>query len=137
METNTKIDKRDWTPVRVGNIYCSPACGAKCTHDAYLRATTSAEKLKERCEKEIGGEWSVRVHENLGWHWSVYHNKTKFEIYVPMKSDNYAIGLLGGTPIQISLHPDTFASPKEAWDKLIKNISDEAEKWNTILSNAK
>lgn len=130
------MDKRDWTPVRKGDIYCSPACGAKCTHEAYTTAVESAKKLKERCEKEIGGEWDINVHENLGWHWSVYHKKTNLNIsyggYLA-QSDYFSIGLCSGTPSQISLHPQTFKSPKEAWDKQIEVIEKEAKRWNDIL----
>lgn len=54
-----------WTPVRNGNVYCSPACGHGCTHQAYLEATAQAHNLA----RLLGGGWHGVVSENLGWHY--------------------------------------------------------------------
>jgi hypothetical protein len=133
------MDNRNWTPIRKGDIYCSPACGANCTHKAYEEATGKAKKLAEKCTKEIGGEWEIRVHENLGWHWCVIQKKTNICIsyggYLS-QGDYYTVALGGGTPSQVSLHPQTFKSPKEAYDCQIQAIKEEAEVWNRILENA-
>lgn len=62
--------QRDWTPVRQGNIYCSPACGgrgATCTWASYQHAERSAAELA----KKLGPEWKPEVWENLGWFWAV------------------------------------------------------------------
>lgn len=134
------MNTRNWTPVRKGDAYCSPACGANCTYEKYTEAVELAQKLKKRCELEIGGEWSIDVRENLGWHWSVYHSKTNISInyggYLS-KGKEFTVGLRHGTPIQISTHPQTFNTPKDAWDKQIETIKKEFYKYQTILINAK
>jgi hypothetical protein len=127
------------TPVRNGNTYCSPACGLGCTYKEFTIATEKAKSLKERCEREIGGEWDVRIHENLGWHWSVFHKASRIEIHYGgylSKGDYFDIGILGGTPSSISLHPKSFNSPKEAWDKQIEVIAKEAKMWNDLLNHS-
>jgi hypothetical protein len=58
---------RDWTPVKKGNIYCSPTCGRGCTMSEFNRATKAAEALV----KSLGKGWEPRVWENLGWHYAV------------------------------------------------------------------
>lgn len=49
-----------------GEIYCSPACGCKCTKAAYDNAVNEAYKLA----KCLGDSWQPRVWENAGWHFS-------------------------------------------------------------------
>jgi hypothetical protein len=53
-----------WTPVRNGEVYCSPACGHKCTYKAFEYATAGAAALIA----ELGEGWMPRVWENGGWH---------------------------------------------------------------------
>lgn len=53
-----------WTPVRKGDIYCSPACGAGCKFSDFKKATADAKAL---CKK-LGPGWKPRVWENLMWH---------------------------------------------------------------------
>lgn len=55
----------DWTPVRNGDIYCSPRCGCKCTYEAYLKAKSDADAL---CET-MGDDWEPAIWENCGWHY--------------------------------------------------------------------
>lgn len=55
-----------WTPVRNGKLYCSAACGGKCTHAAYLTAKRRAAALV----KSLGPGWKPEVWENLGWHFA-------------------------------------------------------------------
>lgn len=66
----TRADKRvtlDWKPRRNGLLYCSPACGGRCTFAAYKAAKRKAKTLAA----ELGEGWHARVWENLGWHYSV------------------------------------------------------------------
>jgi hypothetical protein len=64
-----------WTPKRQGNRYCAPACGRGCTIGEFRRAERQALKMAARLslvQTDVkGGRWKIRVHENLGWHWSV------------------------------------------------------------------
>lgn len=59
--------KRDWTPVRRGKTFCSPACGGKCTKAAHDEAQRKAKELAAR----LGPGWRPRVWENLDWYWDV------------------------------------------------------------------
>lgn len=65
--------KRGWTPRRRGAIYCSPRCGASCTHAAFELATRKAKALCKR----LGPGWEPRVWENMAWHYSVQKGVTE------------------------------------------------------------
>ncbi len=135
------MEDKEWTPVRRGKTYCSPRCGAGCTHKAYLKAVKDAKALAKRCAKEIGGTWNIRVHENLGWHWSVVLDKANIEVdyggYLASHGNYFTAALAGGTPIQVSIHPRTFKTPKAAFDAQMKAIKAEAKKWNDIINQVK
>lgn len=53
-----------WKPVRRGDIYCSPACGADCKYSDFLKAKEEAKKL---C-KTLSNGFKSDVWENMGWH---------------------------------------------------------------------
>lgn len=131
------MSERDWTPVRKGGVYCSPACGAGCKHEDYVTAVGRAEGLARRCTDEMGGTWKARVWENLGWHWCVFQEGTNVEIgyggYLA-KGTGYSVGFLGGTPAQVSVR-ESFETPKEAYDALGTAVADEAKRWNDKLNN--
>lgn len=62
------MDKKqvpDWTPRRMqpGDLYCSPACGGRCTWAAYQKAKKDANALA----RKLGKGWVPKVWENLGW----------------------------------------------------------------------
>lgn len=61
--------KPDWTPRhhQLG-IYCSPACGGRCTRVAYEEAVTEAAKLA----RHMGAGWSPEVWENSGWYFKAH-----------------------------------------------------------------
>lgn len=59
------------TPVRRGDIYCSPACGLNCKHEDFERAREGAAAL---CAA-LGEGWMPHVWENLGWHFSAKKGK--------------------------------------------------------------
>lgn len=63
------LDDNRWTPVRIGDDYCSPACGRGCTHAAYLEAQCVAQEIVDQLGPPTkgGNAWEKRVHENLGW----------------------------------------------------------------------
>jgi hypothetical protein len=63
---------KGWEPVRNGDIYCSPRCGGKCKWDDYTHACDEAVTLAAIMKEATGLDWTDRVHENLGWHYSVY-----------------------------------------------------------------
>jgi hypothetical protein len=56
--------KQDWTPVRDGDIYCSPACGAGCTFKAWEEAQAKSKAMAD----DLGPGWTPNVWENLGWY---------------------------------------------------------------------
>lgn len=60
---------RDWTPVKRGAVFCSPACGGGCTHASFLKAHSDAAMLCETLAKTTAIKtWRPNVWENLGWH---------------------------------------------------------------------
>jgi hypothetical protein len=128
---------REWNPVRNGETYCSPACGAGCTYEAYKKAVKDADELASLCCDKIGGIWKPVVHENLGWHWQVVLEGTNISIsyggYLA-KGDRYSIGMFGGTPCQVSLHPQTFESVEDAYTAQTAAVRAEANRWNDILN---
>ena len=52
-----------WTARRRGDLYCSPACGADCSREAYEAAKATAAALA----KTLGRGWRPVVWENIGW----------------------------------------------------------------------
>lgn len=136
---NPTKTKDRWTPIRNGLLYCAPACGAGCTYAEYQAAVNKAEALKKKCEKEIGGKWEIRVHENLGWHWSVIAPEINVSVdyggYLGKHGDYYTAAFGGGTPSVVSTHPTTYKTPKEAFDAQINAVKQEADRWNKIVAS--
>lgn len=56
-----------WTPVLNGNVFCSPACGAKCKLADYEKAVKAADSLVS----VLGSGWEPHIWENCGWHYEV------------------------------------------------------------------
>ena len=81
VETRTQAELDTWnTPARKGDTYCSPFCGHGCKHADFLFARKRAYAMK----RKMGHAWKARVHENLGWHAS---------IYVPAMGDQYVVSI--------------------------------------------
>lgn len=61
-----------WLAVRKGKVYCSEACGNRCTWAEYQKASKRAKALTKELNKKskaFSGElWKGEVWENLGWH---------------------------------------------------------------------
>jgi hypothetical protein len=66
-----------WKPQLHGEIYCSPACGGRCTKAAHDAAQEQAAALATR----LGPGWTARVWENLGWHFSAISSCKRIEVY--------------------------------------------------------
>lgn len=83
--TQLKIDR--WKAIRSpsGNIYCAAACGAGCTWVKYQRAVADAAVLAAEC----GDEYTPRVHENLGWHFSALSACGRFYV-IKHAADRYS-----------------------------------------------
>jgi hypothetical protein len=76
-------DSLRWKPILTPDgIYCSPACGGRCTKSAFDLATSKAAELAAR----MGPGWKPNVWENLGWHWQI--DKGAVQIYSP-REDGY------------------------------------------------
>ncbi len=77
---NRTEPKSRWSPIRLGAIYCSPACGGRCTWQAFQQATKDAAALAE----ELGPGWSGEVSENLGWHFRASHESGCIQVHQTM-----------------------------------------------------
>jgi hypothetical protein len=129
---------RDWTPVKRGGIYCSPACGMGCTTEMYNKAMKDADALCKRAAKEVGGEWVPDVWENLGWHYAITLKGGDITIHTRKlngKVVSYWVGShRSGTPIHMSIKSDEELSLKEMVDLQLKIIKAEADKLNDYLT---
>lgn len=108
---------RDWTPREQGGIYCAPACGHGCTKAEHQRAVDGANKL---CAL-LGTNWTPRVWENLGWHYTAKLEKAAgvyIEVYPPHGGNQYWVD--SRLPEQFHINCD---DPKEG----IKAILEEAQ----------
>ena len=85
------MSDRNWTPVRRGGIYCSPACGYGCKHAAFLKAERDAKKLAA----QLGPEWKPHVWENLGWHYRVTMNGIDIDVSPPRGARDLYSACLG------------------------------------------
>ena len=68
------MKKLSWKPRRRGKIYCSPACGAKCTWEQYQEMKRLGEKM--RLSMRNPKLWRIHIHENLRWHVCLEHIPT-------------------------------------------------------------
>lgn len=131
-----------WKPKRKGLVYCSPACGAGCTHAAYTKAHKLADALVKKCQKEAGGKWEKRVHENLGWHYSVNLKGGNLSIsengYLGLWKSKapYDISFGGGTPSVVFIKGNS-KSIKRLVAQQLKAIKNEADRWNDCLKGNK
>lgn len=89
-----------WKARRSGPLYCSPACGGKCTWAAYTRANASAAALAKR----LGIGWKPRVWENLGWHYEVLDSSKILR--VSRYGDTYTAAILNGTLVSRGKTPE-------------------------------
>lgn len=109
-----------WTPVRKGKIYCSPACGAGCTHAQFMDATRNAKAMA----KLLPG-WEATVHENMGWFYSLTRKITNEESKIYTGADGFWCSLHLGRQF-IGEGP----TPKAALDKAMQ----EARKLRDIIT---
>lgn len=91
-----------WDPVRRGAIYCSPRCGCRCTHKAFVAAT---EKAKETA-KRLGDAWQPVVWENCGWHW-------KAELRTSGSSATIEVRAYSGRDFRAEIHAGYLDGPHE------------------------
>lgn len=102
-----------WKPRRRGATYCSPACGADCTHADFLFAHKEGKALAKRC----GKQFTHHVWENMGWHWKAVALGGKLNVYEFDSSDFWAD--LHVDSAQYHAHGRT---PKAAIEKVIGRI---------------
>ena len=87
------MKKLSWKARRIGDQFCSPACGHGCSFVAYELAVQESKKLA----KELGKGWRPVVWENLGWHWkaakpyfSVHGMADHYSVYLDTDRDSGA-----------------------------------------------
>lgn len=127
-------NKRDWTPRLSGSIFCSPACGGKCTKSAYDKAQRKAAALCDR----LGPGWTPRVHENLGWHYSAINGEMSIreDGYLGNSPGDY--GLLSGPGPQIVMHgTDPHELLRNGLKQLRKNLADQQKRVDAMIEIVK
>jgi hypothetical protein len=118
----------NWEPIRKGEIYCSTACGCKCTWSAYKRAHANGKALA----KKLGKGWKVRVWENIGWHWEVTNEVVRVsqskqdKSYHCMLEPHYA--WFG--------YPQSYSTPEQAISATVKMAKKEIDKVIKIRDSA-
>ena len=110
-----------WTPVQDGDIYCSPACGFKCTLQAYSAAVRACADL---CAT-MGAGWEPRVWENAGWHYEA--RKGNSHVSYTKHDGTYNAWLqpathVGSTCAQFIVHGEK--TPLAALDKALAKCQD-------------
>jgi|GEM_PF-6727060 hypothetical protein len=124
-------ESKRWTPIRKGEIYCSPACGGDCTHAEFLKANRDAEALIKKCGKEVGGKWEKRVFENLGWHFEV--SLVGGDLTVRQSGKTYSVSSHKyGSPAQVSTRLHSTSVKKVITTQLF-SVKKEADRWNNYL----
>lgn len=114
MKKNSKVAMdSDWEPVLKGSIYCSPACGGRCTKAAFDKAVLGAAGVV----KALGGKgWQACIWENLGWHFKVVAGSLAIDC-----NYNDPKGTARYTATMYGRNPDSFTSknPREAVEHLV------------------
>lgn len=150
-------EEERWTPVRRGDVYCSPACGNNCTVYDFEAAHTNAQALVS----VLGPKWKPRVWENLGWHYAAVLYMEDIDCHATVHVSKYngetfyhcliGTGDMGGWPVhedkedsrKAQTHPLT--ALYSAWKDLARDIefdkddkpdkddrSEEAFKWRIV-----
>lgn len=110
------MDTRNWTPILDGKIYCSAACGCKCTKEAYDKAHTDGDTLVNRLGTD---DWEVRVWENMGWHYEARHKRETVSISESTYSDGTTYRCYYNGPVQQLGKADT---PRAAFNEAVNNM---------------
>lgn len=114
-------DKR-WIPVRDGNIYCSPACGFKCTIHAYDRAVANAAELA----LHLGEPFRPTVWENGDWFYCAeYHDKgNQFQVF-PRDGQLYWVNMkLDGITQLSGIYQDAMVGIQDLKNQMSKIINE-------------
>lgn len=123
------VKKLSWDPVHRGDIYCSPACGGKCTWAAYQDAHAKAKALALL----LGKGWGPRVWENLGWHWAAQTVDGLMKVHPSMcrdKTVSYTAFFGEGSGGQWAVHND---DPEEAVADALALAQKEAERISKLV----
>lgn len=112
-----KIKCKLWTPVRKGDIYCSPGCGGDCTYEDYLKAQLNAEKLA----RKLGPRWKPDVWENLGWHCRAISSNGAIKVY-PSLGDKTYTAFAGEADFPGGKWAESGSTPKKAVQNVIAKV---------------
>lgn len=119
---------KGWTPRRRGEIYCSPLCGAKCTHAAFVEANRKSAALCER----LGKGWTPRVWENMGWHYSAQKGVAEMHVneyrLKGRVTTNYSVYF---NSVQQTVASAT--SPEDALRTVARTLDVLMEDWRAVL----
>lgn len=120
-------NKLSWKPIKKGAIYCSSACGGRCTHSAFL----SAQKQAKLTAKIVGKGFKPHVWENLGWYWKI---TSKCECLSVSLYGNTFTAYLNTEPNSGGRWVSEGKTPQIAIKKVIKAARDEMNTIEIMLS---
>lgn len=127
------MKKLSWSPTRKGAAYCSPACGAGCTWDAYLKAHDGAQKLADK----LGPDWEPHVWENLGWHWSARRGGLKVHPHIYNGKIESYCAFLGEDGSDGGKWAETAKTPRKAIKKVFAVAMKQVDFLTAIIEAAK
>ena len=122
------MKKLSWNPQRRGNIYCSPACGGRCTWKGYLQAKKSARELAT----SLGPGWRSTVWENLGWHYAASSPCGRIKVH---KGCLLYLAFLGEPDSSGDRWAEDGKTAKEAVRNVIAAAKSELRKLGTYIEN--
>jgi hypothetical protein len=151
MKTKTKnswasLRKEGWTPVRKGDVYCSPFCGGNCKLSDWIEAKEATKKVIKELSRAYGSVWKARVHENLGWYATVRHASGHLSVSLGSYNRVWGRNFLAYLSQKPQKHQDAFAGafvgtasddPVKAVDSVIKATEKYAKMWTKTICRVK
>lgn len=106
-----------WSPILDGDVFCSPACGAKCKLADYQHAVEAANLLANT----LGSGWEPHIWENCGW----YYEASKGDVTVGRdgKSFTAAIEVDYISENHVLSIRQSSSNPRQAVEDLVLRLS--------------
>jgi len=125
-----------WQPIRDGDKYCAPACGAGCTYDQYEWAKQCGHALVAMLDSN---NFKPRIWENLGWHYSATtkdDNHEEGDFFIQVYDYNQERQVKYWVDIQVGGRQYTghFDCPNEGINSLMTQLMSDVMKMQLALN---